>query len=147
MPKASAPGFLDHQIDDRIAYPGLFQLNQVLWVGCKAGFAGPDFGQDYLFGEPRPLHLNDIGIGQKTRPGLAVRRVCRGTGRAAAQLPLIDVHVAAHKAFARSVNRQDITEGAQELGVPLEEHVEFCIKAMQERASELGLAGTSAGAG
>jgi putative nucleotidyltransferase with HDIG domain len=51
------------------------------------------------------------------------------------------------KAFARSVNRQDITEGAQELGVPLEEHVEFCIKAMQERASELGLAGTSAGAG
>jgi putative nucleotidyltransferase with HDIG domain len=46
------------------------------------------------------------------------------------------------KAFARSVSRQDITEGAQELGVPLEEHVEFCIKAMQERAGELGLAGT-----
>src|SRR5215212_9707330 len=42
------------------------------------------------------------------------------------------------KAFARSVNRQDIVEGAQELGVPLEEHVEFCIKAMQERAEELG---------
>jgi putative nucleotidyltransferase with HDIG domain len=47
------------------------------------------------------------------------------------------------KAFARSVNRQDIVEGAQELGVPLEEHVEFCIKAMQERAAELGLAGTA----
>jgi putative nucleotidyltransferase with HDIG domain len=46
------------------------------------------------------------------------------------------------KAFARSVNRQDIVEGAQELGVPLEEHVEFCIKAMQERAGELGLKGT-----
>jgi putative nucleotidyltransferase with HDIG domain len=51
------------------------------------------------------------------------------------------------KAFARSVNRQDIVEGAQELGVPLEEHVEFCIKAMQERAGELGLAGTAASAG
>jgi putative nucleotidyltransferase with HDIG domain len=51
------------------------------------------------------------------------------------------------KAFARSVNRQDIIEGAQELGVPLEEHVEFCIKAMQERAAELGLAGTAATAG
>ncbi|HEY1495700.1 MAG TPA: HDIG domain-containing protein [Candidatus Solibacter sp.] len=51
------------------------------------------------------------------------------------------------KAFARSVNRQDIVEGAQELGVPLEEHVEFCIKAMQERAAELGLAGTAASAG
>lgn len=45
------------------------------------------------------------------------------------------------KAFARSVNRQDITEGAQELGVPLEEHIEFCVKAMQANAEELGLKG------
>ncbi len=45
------------------------------------------------------------------------------------------------KAFARSVNRQDIVEGAAELGVPLEEHVDFCIKAMQARAGELGLKG------
>jgi putative nucleotidyltransferase with HDIG domain len=45
------------------------------------------------------------------------------------------------KAFARSVNRQDIVEGAVELGVPLEEHVEFCVKAMQARAEELGLKG------
>jgi putative nucleotidyltransferase with HDIG domain len=46
------------------------------------------------------------------------------------------------KAFARSVNRQDIVEGAQELGVALDEHIEFCIKAMQERAEELGLKGS-----
>jgi putative nucleotidyltransferase with HDIG domain len=46
------------------------------------------------------------------------------------------------KAFARSVNRQDIVEGAQELGVPLDEHIEFCVKAMQDRADELGLKGT-----
>lgn len=45
------------------------------------------------------------------------------------------------KAFARSVNRQDIVEGARELGVELEEHAAFCIKAMQERAGELGLRG------
>jgi predicted hydrolase (HD superfamily) len=45
------------------------------------------------------------------------------------------------KAFARSVNRQDIVEGAAELGVPLEEHVDFCVKAMQARADELGLKG------
>ena len=51
------------------------------------------------------------------------------------------------KAFARSVNRQDIVEGAQELGVPLEEHIDFCVKAMQARAAELGLAGNSATAG
>jgi putative nucleotidyltransferase with HDIG domain len=51
------------------------------------------------------------------------------------------------KAFARSVSRQDIVEGAQELGVPLEDHVEFCIQAMQARAGDLGLAGNSASAG
>jgi putative nucleotidyltransferase with HDIG domain len=46
------------------------------------------------------------------------------------------------KAFARSVNRQDIIDGAQELGVPLDDHIDFCIKAMQEKAEELGLKGS-----
>ena len=46
------------------------------------------------------------------------------------------------KAFARSVNRQDILDGARELGVPLEEHIGFCVKAMQGRAEELGLKGS-----
>ena len=46
------------------------------------------------------------------------------------------------KAFARSVNRQDIVEGAEELGVPLDDHIDFCIKAMQEKAEELGLKGS-----
>lgn len=45
------------------------------------------------------------------------------------------------KAFARSVNREDIVRGAEELGVPLDEHIAFCIAAMRERAAELGLAG------
>ncbi len=50
------------------------------------------------------------------------------------------------KAFARSVNRQDILDGAQGLGVDLDEHIAFCIKAMQDRAAELGLDGVAAGA-
>jgi putative nucleotidyltransferase with HDIG domain len=45
------------------------------------------------------------------------------------------------KAFARNVNREDITEGAKELGVPLDEHIAFCIEAMKARAPQLGLAG------
>ena len=48
------------------------------------------------------------------------------------------------KAFARSVSREDIVEGARELGVDLDEHIGFCIKAMQDRAAELGLEGTVA---
>ena len=44
------------------------------------------------------------------------------------------------------MNRQDIVNGAAELGVALEEHVDFCVKAMQARAGELGLAGSAPGA-
>ena len=45
------------------------------------------------------------------------------------------------KAFARSVNRNDITTGAADLGVDLEEHIAFCIEAMKGIAGELGLDG------
>src|SRR5499425_1407367 len=47
------------------------------------------------------------------------------------------------KAFARSVNRDDIINGAADLGVDLEEHIGFCIEAMKGIAGELGLAGNS----
>lgn len=46
------------------------------------------------------------------------------------------------KAFARSVNRQEILDGARELGVDLDTHATFCIQAMQARAEELGLKGS-----
>lgn len=45
------------------------------------------------------------------------------------------------KAFARNVNRQDILDGAAELGVDLDEHIAFVIEAMRGHAAELGLAG------
>jgi len=43
------------------------------------------------------------------------------------------------KAFARNVSRDDITQGASELGVPLEEHIAFVIEAMRQDAERLGL--------
>ena len=46
------------------------------------------------------------------------------------------------KAFARNVSRDDITKGAAELGVDVEEHIAFCIEAMKGIAKELGLAGS-----
>jgi putative nucleotidyltransferase with HDIG domain len=48
------------------------------------------------------------------------------------------------KAFARSVNRNDIVNGAAELGVELEEHIAFCIDAMKSIADKLGLDGSAA---
>jgi predicted hydrolase (HD superfamily) len=44
------------------------------------------------------------------------------------------------------VNRDDVYKGAEELGVPLEEHIAFCIAAMRTAAEPLGLAGTASGA-
>ena len=43
------------------------------------------------------------------------------------------------KAFARGVNRQDVFKGAEELGVPLDEHISLCIEAMRAAADSLGL--------
>ena len=43
------------------------------------------------------------------------------------------------KAFARGVNREDVIQGAAEMGVDLDAHIAFCIEAMKKRAAELGL--------
>ena len=45
------------------------------------------------------------------------------------------------KAFARGVNRDDVRKGAEELSLPIEEHIAFCIAAMREAADALGLRG------
>ena len=46
------------------------------------------------------------------------------------------------KAFARGVSRDDVINGAAELGVDLDEHIAFVIGAMQRSADAIGLAGT-----
>ena len=46
------------------------------------------------------------------------------------------------KAFARAVNRNDITEGAALLDIPIETHIEHCLRALQGSAATLGLQGT-----
>ena len=63
---------------------------------------------------------------------------------------IMDVEVAGvkkkmkDKAFARAVMREDITGGAELLGLSVEEHVGNCLRAMQVRAGELGLEGAAA---
>lgn len=47
------------------------------------------------------------------------------------------------KGFARSVSRDDVINGAAEMDIDLDEHIEFCIQAMKSRAADIGLAGTA----
>lgn len=47
------------------------------------------------------------------------------------------------KTFAAAINRDDITRGAADLGVPLDEHIQFVIDAMRGVAEDLGLTGSS----
>ena len=51
------------------------------------------------------------------------------------------------KAFARAVNRDDLRKGAEELGLPLEEHVANVIAFLRERADALGLQGSTGSMG
>jgi putative nucleotidyltransferase with HDIG domain len=46
------------------------------------------------------------------------------------------------KAFARGVSREDVVNGANEMGVDLDEHISFVIASMQARSSDLGLSGS-----
>ena len=48
------------------------------------------------------------------------------------------------KAFARGVSREDVAKGAEELGIPIDEHIANCIAAMRAIAGELGLTGSAA---
>jgi len=45
------------------------------------------------------------------------------------------------KAFARGVNRDEVRQGAEELGVPLDEHIAFCIQALRPAEPSLSLGG------
>ena len=47
------------------------------------------------------------------------------------------------KAFARNVNRDEIRQGAEELGIPLEDHIQFVIEALRPVERELGLGSAS----
>lgn len=63
-------------------------------------------------------------------------------GRKIAEVPVESVKKKMKdKAFARSVNREEIRQGAAALGVDLDEHIQFVIEGMAAVAGQLGLAG------
>ncbi|MBX3134131.1 MAG: HDIG domain-containing protein [Gemmatimonadaceae bacterium] len=116
-------------------------------------------------GYPEPIlqailgHARYTGVARETRMAkalFAVDELCGLITAAALVRPsrsVLDLEASSvkkrmkDKAFARGVSRADVTEGAAELGVPLEEHIAFVIQALRDRAALLGLEGTAAQGG
>lgn len=104
-------------------------------------------------------HARYTGVARETRMAkalFAVDELCGLITAAALVRPsksVLDLEASSvkkrmkDKAFARGVNREDVTEGAAELGVALEEHIAFVIQALRDRAAVLGLEGTAAQGG
>ncbi len=103
-------------------------------------------------------HADYCGVARQTRMAKALFAVDELTGlitAAALVRPsrsVLDLEVSSvkkkmkDKAFARGVSREDVLNGAAELGVELEAHIAFVIDAMRASAPTLGLAGVSASA-
>jgi putative nucleotidyltransferase with HDIG domain len=100
---------------------------------------------DYT-GVPRTSHLDHVLFACDELSGFLVACALVKPSRS-----LMDVETASvkkklkDKAFARGVNREDIVQGAAELGVSLDDHIATCITAMQGIASEIGLDGRRQG--
>lgn len=100
-------------------------------------------------------HADYLGLDRKTPMDRAIYAVDELTGFITAvalvrpSKSINEVDVASvrkkmkDKGFARAVNREDITKGADQLGVDLEEHIAFVIDSLKPIASELGIAGSA----
>ena len=91
-------------------------------------------------GVPRVTHLDTVLFACDELSGFLTACALVKPSKAIADVELAGVRKKLKdKAFARGVNRQDVIEGAEELGVDLDVHIAFCLTAMQQRAAELGL--------
>lgn len=96
-------------------------------------------------GVPRVTHLDKVLFACDELAGFLTACALVKPTRAIADVEVAGVRrKMKDKAFAKGVNRQDVIQGAAELGVDLDAHIGFCIEAMKKRAAELGLGGIAA---
>ena len=97
-------------------------------------------GHAQYSGVPRVTHLDKVLFACDELAGfLTACALVKPTKRIAeVEVPSVRKKMK-DKAFARGVNREDVIQGAAELGVDLDTHIAFCLEAMKKRAGELGL--------
>lgn len=97
-------------------------------------------GHAQYSGVPRATHLAKVLFACDELAGFLTACALVKPSKAIAEVEVAGVRKKMKdKAFAKGVNRQDVIQGAEELGVDLDAHIAFCIEAMKGRAAELGL--------
>ncbi|HEV2135011.1 MAG TPA: HD domain-containing protein [Terracidiphilus sp.] len=97
-------------------------------------------GHAHYSGVPRTTHLAKVLFACDELAGFLTACALVKPSRSIAEVEAAGVRKKMKdKAFAKGVNRQDVIQGAAELGVDLDAHIGFCIEAMRRRSTELGL--------
>jgi len=97
-------------------------------------------GHAQYSGVPRATHLDKVLFACDEHAGFLTACALVKPSKKIAEVEVVSVRKKMKdKAFARGVNRDDVVQGAVELGVDLDAHIGFCLEAMKKRAEELGL--------
>jgi predicted hydrolase (HD superfamily) len=109
-------------------------------LGWPAELRTAILGHAQYSGVPRVTHLDKSLFACDELAGFLTACALVKPSKAIADVEVASVRKKMKdKAFARAVNRQDMIQGAAELGVELDAHIAFCLDAMKKRASEIGL--------
>lgn len=97
-------------------------------------------GHAQYSGVPRVTHLDKALFACDELAGFLTACALVKPTRAIADVEVASVRKKMKdKAFAKGVNREDVIQGAAELGAELDAHIGFCLEAMKKRAGEIGL--------
>jgi predicted hydrolase (HD superfamily) len=126
-----------HPTRDEHPFVGVRELEQQGW---PAELRTAILGHAEYSGTPRVTHLDKVLFACDELAGFLTACALVKPTKAIADVEVPSVKKKMKdKAFAKGVNRQDVIQGAAELGVDLDAHIAFCIEAMRKRAAELGL--------
>lgn len=126
-----------HPTAEEHPFVGVRELERLGWPPelCRA-----ILGHAQYSGVPRDTHLAKVLFACDELSGFLTACALVKPSKSIAEVESTGVRKKMKdKAFARAVNRQDIIQGAQELGVDLDQHIAFCIEAMRRRSDVLGL--------
>jgi predicted hydrolase (HD superfamily) len=126
-----------HPSREEHPFVGVRELERLGWpVELRTAI----LGHAEYSGTPRVTHLDKVLFACDELAGFLTACALVKPTKAIADVEVAGVRKKMKdKAFARGVNRQDVIQGAAELGVDLDVHIAFCIEAMKRRSANLGL--------